>query len=178
MEESQITIRRVDGEEDLWYAERLYLSSFPEDERREVSDWLTYTWSKPEFYNNIIEHGGCKTGFISFWDFGDFIYVEHFAMDVCVRGRGLGGMAIEALRRSAGKPVVLEVELPSDDISRRRVAFYERHGFKLCERKYVQPPYRAGGNELEMKIMWCNAGNLNDVYDDIVARIYNKVYGA
>ena len=104
MEESQITIRRVDGEEDLWYAERLYLSSFPEDERREVSDWLTYTWSKPEFYNNIIEHGGCKTGFISFWDFGDFIYVEHFAMDVCVRGRGLGGMAIEALRRSAGKP--------------------------------------------------------------------------
>ena len=136
MKESAITIRRVQDEEDLWYAERLYLSSFPEDERRDISDWIAYTWSKPEFRNNIIEYSGSKVGFISFWDLGDFIYVEHFATDSAVRGKGLGGMAVETLCRTAEKPVVLEVELPVDDISRRRIAFYERHGFKLCERKY------------------------------------------
>lgn len=177
MKENQITIRRVNDEEDLWYAERLYLLSFPEDERREVSDWIAYTWSKPEFCNNIIEFAGRKVGFISFWDFGGFVYVEHFAMEAAVRGEGLGGMAVETLCRTAGKPVVLEVELPVDDISRRRIAFYERHGFNLCERKYVQPPYRVGGNELEMKIMWSNAEDIEDVFDGIVARIYNKVYG-
>ena len=177
MKEGAIAIRRVNGEEDLWYAERLYLSSFPEDERREVSDWIAYTWSKPEFCNSIIECAGRKVGFISFWDFDDFVYVEHFATDAAVRGKGLGGMAVETLCRTVGKPVVLEVELPVDDISRRRVAFYERHGFKLCGRKYVQPPYRAGGNELEMKIMWSNAVDIEGVFNDIVAHIYNKVYG-
>ena len=177
MNENLMEIRRANGEEDLWYAERLYLSSFPEDERRDVADWIAYTWSKPEFFNNIIECAGRKAGFISFWDFGGFIYVEHFATDAAVRGKGIGGRAIETLCGAAGKPVVLEVELPVDDISRRRVAFYERHGFKLCGRKYVQPPYRAGGNELEMKIMWCNAEDINDVFSDIVARIYSNVYG-
>ncbi len=177
MNENHITIRRVSDEEDLWYAERLYLSSFPEAERREVSDWIAYTWSKPEFRNNIIEYSGSKVGFVSFWDLGDFIYVEHFATDAAVRGKGIGGRAIETLCGAAGKPVVLEVELPEDELSRRRVVFYERHGFRLCEKKYVQPPYRAGGNELEMKIMWSNAGDIEEVFNDIVARIYGNVYG-
>ena len=75
-----------------------------------------------------------------------------------------------------GKVVVLEVELPTDEMSKRRVGFYERHGFKLCEKKYVQSPYKAGDCELEMKIMWCNAEDISDKFDRMVACIYNNVY--
>ena len=97
-------------------------------------------------------------------------------MDSRIRGKGYGGIAIETLVNETRKVVVLEVELPTDEMSKRRVGFYERHGFKLCEKKYVQPPYKAGDCELEMKIMWCNAEDISDKFDRMVACIYNNVY--
>lgn len=176
MKENDIVIKRISSEEELWFAERLYLSSFPDGERREIADWIRYTWTKPEFFNNIIEYGGERVGFISYWGLDDFLYVEHFAMDSRIRGKGYGGIAIETLVNETGKVVVLEVELPTDEMSKRRVGFYERHGFKLCEKKYVQPPYKASDCELEMKIMWCNAEDISDKFDRMVACIYNNVY--
>ena len=67
MKENDIVIKRISSEEELWFAERLYLSSFPDGERREIADWIRYTWTKPEFFNNIIEYGGERVGFISYW---------------------------------------------------------------------------------------------------------------
>ena len=76
MKENDIVIKRISSEEELWFAERLYLSSFPDGERREIADWIRYTWTKPEFFNNIIEYGGERVGFISYWGLDDFLYVE------------------------------------------------------------------------------------------------------
>ena len=90
MKENDIVIKRISSEEELWFAERLYLSSFPDGERREIADWIRYTWTKPEFFNNIIEYGGERVGFISYWGLDDFLYVEHFAMDSRIRGKGYG----------------------------------------------------------------------------------------
>ena len=39
-------------------------------------------------------------------------------------------MLEELARQKAGK-VVLEVELPEDSLKKRRIGFYERHGFTL-----------------------------------------------
>ena len=39
MKENDIVIKRISSEEELWFAERLYLSSFPDGERREIADW-------------------------------------------------------------------------------------------------------------------------------------------
>ena len=40
-----------------------------------------------------------------------------------------------------GTPVVLEVEMPTDEMSKRRIGFYERLGFELDNQVYHQPPY-------------------------------------
>lgn len=80
--------------------------------------------------------------------------------------------------RMGGKPVVLEVEMPEDEMSRRRIGFYARQGFLLWEdHDYMQPPYRAGDAPLPMRLMaW---GNLNAETDftRVKNAIYSVVYG-
>lgn len=55
--------------------------------------------------------------------------------------------------QALGKPIVLEIEPPQDDISRRRRAFYERCGFCTTEHAHLQPPYHAGQAELPLVVM-------------------------
>ena len=40
-------IKRIDSESELWFSERLYLHSFPENERRDVEDWIRLTHNEP-----------------------------------------------------------------------------------------------------------------------------------
>ncbi len=51
-------------------------------------------------------------------------------------------------------PVLLEVEPPVDEITRRRVAFYQSHGLLLRDEvPYIQPPYSPGLPPVPMCIM-------------------------
>jgi hypothetical protein len=49
--------------------------------------------------------------------------------------------------------MLLEVEPGEDEISRRRILFYERLGMKLCPFDYKQPPYRKNEKPFPMLIM-------------------------
>lgn len=52
------------------------------------------------------------------------------------------------------RPVILEAEPPElNETARRRVAFYERLGYKLNPHEYYQPPYKLGGKPLRLVIM-------------------------
>lgn len=115
-------------------------------------------------------------GFITYWDFGTFRYVEHFAMDSNLRNQGLGRKAFTEFIRQEDTPVVLEVELPTDSISRRRIKFYERIGLRLwADHPYVQPSYREGGNTVDMYLM--ASSNLSpDRFEDIKRQIHHSVY--
>lgn len=169
-------IKRIDNETDLWFAQQLYLKSFPEDERRELEEWVNMTHSEPKFFNNVITEDSHNVGMITFWDFPAFVYVEHFAIDAAIRGKGLGGRALEMFLSDKTKPVVLEVEPPVGDMEQRRIAFYERYGFKVCNKKYIQPPYRENGNSLDLKIMYYGCGDIEDLFDRMVTTIYKHVY--
>ena len=71
-----------------------------------------------------------------------------------MRNHGCGTQVLKAWLEAKGKPVVLEVELPADDLTRRRVGFYERNGFVLHKDfDYLQPPYKPGDDELPLKLM-------------------------
>lgn len=177
---NDIAIRRISTEGELWHAEKLYLESFPLPERRETSDWIEYTWNKPEFHNNVIFHGGNIVGFISYWEFPGFVYVEHFAMNEDMRGHGLGGKALDLLLRkyNSEKPVVLEVEMPADEVSKRRIDFYRRHGFSLRPEQYFQPPYRKGDETMELKIMVHTPKPDSFSFDTTVSTLKREVYGA
>lgn len=116
-------------------------------------------------------------GFITWWDFGGFVYGEHFAMLPECRGAGIGGEVIDRFVADAGKPVVLEVELPTNDMARRRIGFYERHGFTLCDAEYAQPPYDAGGECVPMRLMSHGMPLDAETFERVRDTLYAEVYG-
>ncbi len=80
-------------------------------------------------------------GLLLYWEAEDFRYVEHFCVRPELRGRRYGAKALEVLGRD-GKPVVLEIDPPVDEIARRRQGFYQRCGFAVNPYPHVHPPYR------------------------------------
>nr|MBP7373044.1 GNAT family N-acetyltransferase [Opitutaceae bacterium] len=82
-----------------------------------------------------------------------FTFMEHLALDPVWQSRGLGRQAVGWAMGHLARPLVLEVELPVDATSRRRIAFYERLGFRTFPETYVQPPYRVGGAFVPMRLL-------------------------
>ena len=152
----------------------LYEKAFPLEERRPTDEWLEKNSSLDLFTINLLESDGQTLGFITIWQFEDFAYVEHFAVDEKQRGNGIGAAAISALRAALSCPVVLEVEPPTEHTSIRRIRFYERNGFVISSLPYLQPPYTP--QPLELKLMSTDATFLSENFDHIVSTLYKYVY--
>ena len=156
----------------------LYISSFPEDERRDFNEVLRLLDDSSPF--NIIvatKDDSTFAGFIGYWDFDNFIYIEHFAVEPELRGQKIGEKFLAHMASFSSKPIVLEVELPEEEMSIRRIKFYERNGYILREEiKYIQPPYSAGKNSLELKLMTLGSLDLSNDCNEIKT-IHKEVYG-
>ena len=96
-------------------------------------------------------------GLLTAWSFEEFIYIEHFAIAPTLRSQGYGTEALRTFIKEQRKPIILEAEPPTDDITRRRIRFYERSGLILYDFPYIQPAYTPKGNPVELRLM----GTLN-----------------
>lgn len=159
------------------FMEELITTAFPPEEYRDLAELRRFTSGKRMFHNNLICSGNTPVGIITYWDFGSFHYIEHFATLPFMRNRGYGKTVLMLLQDTLGTPLVLEVEEPVDDISRRRIGFYERCGFRLWHGEYRQPPYRPGGDFLPMRLM--AYGDMDEAagFSIVKKRIYAEVYG-
>ena len=153
--QKKIKIKRVGEVSD--YIERLYVESFPADERRPPDEWRRLIGEgRTQLYEVMAD--GETVGFITVWDLGDIAYGEHFAIDPSLRGAGIGGKVFDevvAAVTAVVKPMLLEVEMPeSSREAERRIGFYERHGFHVLKGyDYVQPAYSAELSPLPMLLM-------------------------
>lgn len=111
------------------------------------------------------------------WEIDDFLYIEHFAVKETFRNGGYGGGLLDAFLEEKGKPTVLEVEEPEDDLTRRRIGFYERHGFFFNTYPYLQPPMRAGQDMLPLKLMTKPTAIDEKTYQRYKKKIHSIVYG-
>ena len=180
MSEDQVTIskplRRADDPL-LDQVEKTYTGSFPEEERRDFALVRELVEADPRFELYVLSRDGKYVGFLTGWQFDGFVYAEHFAIDPSARNGGIGAKAMRLFLALHDDPVVLEVELPEDEMSRRRIGFYERLGFTLDHHVYFQPPYRAGEKGLEMRLMAHGALDLDRSFDKVKAIIHRNVYG-
>lgn len=166
------------------YMEELLVSSFPKEEYRDLEELRRYTDSKEKFHNNVIfassglsSNESTPIGLLTYWDFTTFYYVEHFAIAPQARNGGYGRQALEYLCRSLPRPIILEVEMPDEEIARRRINFYQRQGFRLWQLPYQQPPYRKGEAYLPLLLMSYGNIDCNKEFDNIKQTIYREVYG-
>lgn len=120
----------------------LYQKSFPYHEQRESASQQEILQDE-EYHFDLIYDEDAFVGMLLYWETPDFIYVEHFCVDVEKRNRKYGQRAL-ALLGEKGKPVLLEIDPPRDEIAIRRKAFYERAGFRENPYPHVHPPYHSG----------------------------------
>lgn len=150
-------------------------ASFPQDEMRKKEEQRAL-FCESEYTVFAAREEGVLLGFLAVWDFPDVLYIEHFAVDGRLRGAGLGTKMLGELVRAAEKPVCLEVELPDNDIAKRRIGFYERNGFLLNDYPYIQPPLSAGQKSLPLGIMTYGRKISQDEYEKIKRLLYARVY--
>lgn len=154
----------------------LYTEAFPESERRSAAEWRAQLQRGAPFHAEAITEHGQFCGFVSHWQLGGLTYVEHFATLPSLRGQGTGSRALRLLMQRH-TPLILEVEPPTDDMARRRIAFYRRHGLRLLSRPYLQPPYRTGGTPLPLCLMTSAPQLTAGQLDAAIGAIHRHVYG-
>ena len=160
---------------DFLFASSLLTEAFPPEEYRPLRQWGELTAADSRFHNHVILHHDRPAGILAYWDFESFIYIEHFATLPEMRGRGLGAAMLRQLSHSTTLPIILEVEEPCGEMERRRISFYSRCGFRLLPHPYMQPPYRAGGSPLAMRLMASHTFS-DEAVEKAIAIILAEVY--
>ncbi|SEI71791.1 GNAT family N-acetyltransferase [Paenibacillus polymyxa] len=152
-------------------------SSFPASECRTFEAQKALL--KHPSYRIITEKNeqGNIVAFLAGWKFAHFRFVEHIAVDSRIRGGGLGQKLMGRFISQFNQPVVLEVEPPVDEWSRRRIGFYERLGFHLNHFEYVQPPLREGQTDLRLQIMSYPGALSEQEFTPFKEILYTEVYG-
>lgn len=115
-------------------------------------------------------------GLLTTWEFDDFIYIEHFAIDPTLRSQGYGSEALKAFIHEHGKPIVLEAEPPTDALSIRRIKFYERIGLTLYDFPYMQPAYTEDSHPVELRLMGTIDTEATPL-TDVEQQLHREVYG-
>ncbi len=153
----------------------IYENSFPPDERRdfelvtELIDNKLFTLYGIIFENNTI-------GMLSGWSFIDFTYIEHFAIDSKFRNNGAGSFIFQKFINQTTNKIILEVDLPTDEISLKRIKFYTKFGFSICKETYIQPPYDKNKEAVPMLIMSNVDIESFEDFEYLKNTIYKNVY--
>lgn len=158
------------------FMEKLLETAFPLQERRDSEQQRKNTDENPLFHNVLITDDNKPVGLLTYWDFESFAYIEHFAIDNRLRNGGYGSKALDAFKRLISKPIVLEAEEPTDEITCRRICFYQRQGFVMQEVPYLQPPYRPNDEWFPLKLMTYGTIDMEKEYFTLKNKIYREVY--
>ena len=149
---------------------RIMKASFSDDEYRPYDEQLAL-FEEPEYRIYYM-----PAGFLAVWEFESFIYIEHFAVDPALRNSGTGSAMLQELVKQYQKPICLEVELPEDELTRRRIGFYERNGFVFNEYPYIQPPISKGKSQVPLRIMTYGSAITQDTFEEMKRVLYQRVY--
>lgn len=171
-------LRRITspGDEGFSQLMNLYMEAFPEEERRAVRQLEYLIQAEKSMYFNAIELDGDLAGFFIYWELGDFYYMEHLAVYAELRNKKIGQQVLDYIETHLKGERLLEVEHPENEMATRRIRYYERNGYTVVEKNYMQPSYDGKHRELPLWIM----GNRNYEDQNLLAahieKIKNEVY--
>lgn len=158
----------------LFALEQEYLSSFPEEERR---DWTGIISEDFQGQLYIITSEGTLLGFVTLWNILHVCYVEHLLIMSACRGQGIGAEVVQALQSHAGdRTLLLECEPAyASSMAQRRLDFYARLGFIMQDIDYIQPPYVQGGDSVPLHLLATEVLDRN-LLDTLVKELHKVVY--
>lgn len=171
-----LNYRRIQHQDDpaLALIKELYVSAFPQQERR---DWASFIalLTDPRMHVDAVLDAEQVLGFLIWWPFNDYCFIEHFAISKRVRGAGYGSEVVKHFVEQSGGKVLLEVEPPGTPNADRRITFYERLGFNLVNLHYQQPSYVEKGLSYPMCLLQTGAESEAEIAK-LIPEIASTVY--
>lgn len=151
---------------------KIMTDSFPPDEVRSYEGQKELL-ERSDYHLKTYKKEGHLLGFCAYYELDGFLYIEHLACTPDSRGLGIGSLLVKKVLEEAGeRQVILEVEPPVDEMTKRRVGFYERLGFRLNPYEHYQPPLNPTTGVVELKIM-SSLGGLTEELQKNYRRMLN-----
>jgi len=171
-----VEIIRLTKITDRYFTEfkEIYSVSFPVFEQRTDGQHI-YALSSENCHVDCYVEDGQFIGFIVYWEFDKYIYIEHFAIHPSQRGKNYGTLFLENLITKNDKPVILEIDPIIDDISERRYRFYEALGFKKNVYLHTHPAYREGYPDHKLVVLSSDREISEEEYSHFYADLKNIV---
>lgn len=137
-----IEIEILSADDNLFsHFKSLYINSFPIFEQRTEAQ-QNRAFLQPEYHLAGYMEEDQWVGFISYWEFDSYIYIEHFAIDNLLRGKSYGSRVLKTFVEQKGKTVLLEIDPIVDEVSAARLRFYSHCGFQTNPFPHRHPAYR------------------------------------
>ena len=155
----------------------MYLDAFLPNERRRFEGFKQQFLNKNSCSIFLAESEGKNLGFFTLWDFDSFAFIEHLAVWPAFRGHRIGEGMLQWVLTHYPCPVILEVEPPQDEMTRRRVAFYRRNGFHLLDYHYRQPSYDGFTPGPVLNLMCSISEPGNPLLEKFFRKTKEEVYG-
>ena len=173
-----VTLKRITQAEDEAFRKltALYTEAFPVEERREIGQLGELLHTEPAMYFNAVECDGQLAGLFVYWDFGSFYYLEHLAVFAEMRNKKIGQQILDWVKEQLQGVRLLEVEPAETEMATRRIHYYERNGYRILDRNYLQPPYVKGGKDFPLWVMGNGSGQSAEVLNRQIQTIKDKVY--
>lgn len=150
-----------------------YAVGFPHHEQRRAPSQAAIM-ADGDYHFYLLQEDGQDVGALLCWQAPEFIYVEHFFVYPDCRGNGHGARALKELGK-LGKTVILEIDPPVDEVSRRREGFYLRCGFHPNPYPHVHPPYHRGNEGHGLVILSAPRPISREEYDRFNAYLRDRV---
>lgn len=149
-----------------------YSGAFSEDERRDWNKFMNL-FSTPGVKIISVSHESKNIGYLIIWELSNCIFVEHFEVFAEFRNQKLGSNITGHLFKNYPR-IILEIEPEHlGDAAKRRYSFYQKNGFSLIDKMYVQPSYGEGKKPLDL---WLLANYSPENLKEIKNEIYDIVY--
>ncbi len=170
-----ITFTPIADSDHPHFAKELFESAFPEEERPPFGRLKKRDSKYFHFLVATTEGDDEPIGILSYWEFPEFTYIEHFAIAEELRNQGLGKAVFLNFMSQQTNQVVLEVEPSHDEMSDHRIEFYASMGFVQNPQPYSQPSYYGDDTRIPMIIM-SKLPLDDDEFNEVRQQIYSSVY--
>ena len=135
--------------DEIWL---MYCETFPYEERRSLHEQQRIMRSK-KYTLLAWTKNGKLLGFLGFWDYEGFCFVEHLAIHPDFRSQGYGTRMFRSWMEGTNKQIILEIEPVIDRITQRRYLFYTSLGFRKNPFAHAQLPFHAELKPLPLELL-------------------------
>lgn len=130
--------------------------------------------NNPAMQCNMIVTDSVNVGYVIYWDFSDFVFIEQIDITKPLRNTGIGTAALLQIIHDSFMPVVVEVI--DNELTESNIKFLSTLGFSTIEHIYCRPSEKDDGSCIPAMIM-VTEDLPNMKFETLKSIIHNHVHG-